>query len=120
MDARRLQTLDDYVQYITGSRAEFSVANGRYVKFTTGWFSDRSARYLAAGRPILVQSTGIETHLPVGEGILTFRTLDEALGGIDRISCDYARHSRAAREIARQHFDSDRVLGGLLCEVGLA
>lgn len=119
-DARRLRTRSDYVSFVSSSRAEFSIANGRYVKFGTGWFSDRTARYLAAGRPALIQSTGIEAHVPVGEGLLTFRTLDEAAAGIREINDDYDRHSRRASSFARQYLDSDRVLTRLLSAVGLA
>lgn len=119
-DSGRLRSLDDYVGWVAGSRAEFSVANGRYVKFRTGWFSDRTSRFLAAGRPVLVQSTGIEDHLPVGEGLLTFETMDEAADGIERINRDYDVHSEAARDFAREHSASGRVLGGMLREVALA
>lgn len=119
-DSGRLRSLDDYVGWVAGSRAEFSVANGRYVKFRTGWFSDRTSRYLAAGRPALVQSTGIEDHLPVGEGLLTFGSMEEAVDGIERIDRDYDHHAEAAGDFAREHSASGRVLTGMLKEVGLA
>lgn len=117
-DPRELRDLDDYRRYIAGSCAEFSVAHNRYVAFNTGWFSDRSALYLACGRPVLVQSTGIESHLPVGEGLLTFRTLDEAVAGVEAINADYATHSRAARDLAIRYFDSDKVLTDILEQIG--
>ncbi|MEQ1848848.1 MAG: hypothetical protein ABL983_25130, partial [Nitrospira sp.] len=94
-DPREFVTLTDYRMYISRSRAEFSVAHHRVVEFSVGWFSDRSALYLASGRPVLVQSTGIEPHLPTGKGLLTFRTMDEALAGIENINRDYLGHCRA-------------------------
>ncbi len=119
-NGERQETLNDYVQLLSSSKAEFSVANGRYVKFRTGWFSDRTSRYMATGRPVLVQSTGIEHLLPVGRGLLTFRTIEEAVSGIDEINSDHAGHSSAALEIAREFSASDRVLAGLLRIVGLS
>jgi hypothetical protein len=118
-DPEQQRTFRDYRSYIGNSRAEFSVANNRYVEFHTGWFSDRSARYLASGKPVLVQSTGIEDHLPVGKGLLTFKTMDEAVAGIEMINKDYLAHCRAARAIAEEHFDSDRVLSKMLKQIGL-
>ena len=109
--------LTDYREYIARSRGEFSVAHNRYVEFNTGWFSDRSALYLACGKPVLVQSTGIEGSLPVGEGLLTFSSLDEAVSGIEAINADYEMHSKAARRIAEQYFDSDRVLTDILEQI---
>lgn len=113
-DPQTLQTFDDYRRYIGNSRGEFSVAHNRYVIFDTGWFSDRSALYLASGKPVLIQDTGIERHFPVGEGLLTFRTTDEAVAGFEAINSDYAAHCRAARNIAETYFDSDRVLTRVL------
>lgn len=113
-DPGQLHEFGDYRDYICHSRAEFSVAHNRYVEFTTGWFSDRSALYLASGKPVLVQSTGIEHHLPTGKGLLTFSSMDEALAGIEAINADYAGHCRAAREIAEQYFAADRVLTEIL------
>ena len=98
----------------------FSAAQGIYVETNSGWFSDRTACYLASGRPALVQDTGFSRTLPVGEGLLTFRTLDEAAEGVRQLTSNYAQHARAARELAMQCFDSDRVLGRILKEVGLA
>jgi len=90
------------------------VAHNRYVQFRTGWFSDRTALYLAAGKPALVQSTGFEAHLPTGKGLLTFATVEEAAAGVDEINRAYRGHCRAARAIAERHFDSDQVLGKIL------
>jgi hypothetical protein len=98
--------------YVQGSGAEFSVAQGIYVETGSGWFSDRTVRYLASGKPVLVQDTGFT--LPTGEGLLAFRTLDEAAAGAREIAWDYQRHGRAARRLAEEEFDSDRVLTRLL------
>ncbi len=117
-DPSRLREFGDYRDYIGRSRAEFSVAHNRYVEFQTGWFSDRSALYLASGKPVLVQSTGIDGHLPTGKGLLTFATMDEAMAGVEAINAGYKSHCRAAREIAEQYFDSDRVLTEILRQMG--
>ena len=84
----------------------------------SGWFSDRAAHYLAAGRPVLAQSTGFERHLPTGSGILTFKTLDGAAAGIEEIATNYAAHSQAAREFAAEHLDYRKVLPALLQACG--
>lgn len=104
--------------YIQRSDAEFSVAQGVYAHAASGWFSDRSTRYLASGKPVLVQDTGLVT-IPTGEGVVTFRTLDEAVAGAERIVGDYAAHARAARRIAETHFASDLVLRRLLADCGV-
>lgn len=116
-DPLRLTTPDEYRAFIQQSRGEFSVANQRYVQFQTGWFSDRTARYLASGKPVLVQSTGLESHLPVGQGLITFRTLDEAVEGLRRIEADYTQQARAARALAEEYVAADKVLDRLLREV---
>jgi hypothetical protein len=118
-DPSDVTTQPEYQGYIAGSRAEFSVAHTRCVRFATGWFSDRSARYLASGKPALVQSTGIEDHLPVGEGVLTYSTMEEAVDGIEAINADYLCHCRAARVIAEEHFDAVKVLSRMLEDAGL-
>jgi hypothetical protein len=107
-------------RYIQESTAEFSVAQGMYVETNSGWFSDRTVRYLASGKPALVQDAGFSRNLPVGEGLLSFRTLHEAISGAESILRDYERHARAARIIAAEYFDSDRVLRALLAEVNVA
>jgi hypothetical protein len=109
-----------YRRYIEGSAAEFMVAKGMYVESRSGWFSERSICYLATGRPVLAQDTGLADLYPVGDGLLTFSTLDEAAAGVDEIRSDYSRHAKAARELAVEHFDSDKVLGRLLERVGQA
>ena len=106
-------------RYVQSSAAEFSVANGVYVGTNSGWFSDRSVRYLASGRSVLLQETGFGERYPVGEGLLSFRTLDDAVRGARSIAEDPARHAEAARALAEEHFDSDRVLGRLLEEAGV-
>ena len=110
---------ESFRTYIENSGAEFSAAQGLYVQTNSGWFSDRTVRYLAAGRPALVQDTGINNHLPVGEGLVTFLTLHEAVAGAESIERDYQRHCRAARRIAEDYFDSDKVVRELIDTVGL-
>jgi len=105
---------------VRGSKAELGIAKSGYVRSRCGWFSDRSAAYLASGRPVLAQATGFETVLPTGEGLVTFATTEQAIAGIDAINADYPAHARAARAIAETHFDSDRVLSRLLQQVGVA
>jgi hypothetical protein len=100
----------DYREFIQGSKAEFGVAKHAYVGRRSGWFSDRTACYLAAGRPALVQDTGWTAHLPSGTGLAAFSTSDEALDGLERLARDYPVHARRASEIAREHFDASRVL----------
>jgi hypothetical protein len=90
-----------------------------YVQTCSGWFSDRTARYLASGKPALVQETGFGRSLPTGEGLLSFGTPEEAVAGVERIAADYEGHCRAARALAVERFDSDRVIGRMLEEVGL-
>lgn len=102
--------LDSYRNYIETSKAEWSVAKNGYVLGQPGWFSCRSACYLAAGRPVVVQDTGFSSVLPVGEGILPFKTIEEAADAIQEVEANYARHAKTAREIAQAYFDSERVL----------
>jgi hypothetical protein len=103
-----------YREFIGRSRAEFMVAKNMYVETSGGWFSDRSACYLASGKPVLAQDTGITSIYPTGAGLLTFSSLDEAATGVQEISSDYSRHARAARELAEEFFDSNKVLTALL------
>jgi hypothetical protein len=109
----------EFRDYVQRSGAEFSVAQGIYVETNSGWFSDRTVRYLASGRPVLVQDTGFSANLPVGEGLLTFTDLDGAVKGAERIAADYEHHRRAARAVAEAHFDSDTVLSRFLEEAGI-
>lgn len=111
-------TLDSFQRFVQGSSAEFAVAQGLYVEANTGWFSDRTTRFLATGRPVLVQDTGFSRHLPVGKGLVVFRSLREAIAGAESILHDYEVHASAAREIAETFFDSDLVLDRLLTQCG--
>ncbi|CAN5223547.1 hypothetical protein BH11PLA2_BH11PLA2_17650 [soil metagenome] len=113
-----VSTPETFRDYIQQSAAEFSVAQGVYARTNSGWFSDRSTRYLASGKPVLVQDTGITT-IPIGEGIVTFKTLDDAVAGAESILRDYDRHAKAARWLAETYFDSDKVLGTMLAEIGI-
>jgi hypothetical protein len=106
-------------KYVQRSAAEYSAAQGIYVETDSGWFSDRTVRYLASGKPAIVQDTGFSRNIPTGEGLIAFRTLDEAVAGVHAIVSDYQRHSHAARTLAEEYFDSDKVLGQLLEEVRL-
>jgi hypothetical protein len=106
--------IDRYREYIQSSKAEWSVAKNGYVQGRPGWFSCRSACYLAAGKPVIVQDTGFSNVLPTGKGILHFRTPDEAAAGIREVEGNYNHHAKAAREIAKAYFDSDKVLNRLL------
>jgi hypothetical protein len=107
-----------YRRYLQGSSAELMVAKGMYVDSRSGWFSERSICYLACGRPVLAQDTGLAELYPAGSGLVTFSTLDEAVAGVESIASDYDRHSRDARAIAEEHFDSDKVLTRLVERLG--
>jgi hypothetical protein len=109
-----------YRRYIGRSRAEFSVAKDLYVQSRGGWVSDRSLCYLASGKPVLAQETGFSRHYPTGEGLLTYSTLEEAVAGVEEITRRPDRHARAARALAEEYFDSDKVLGRLLEKLGVA
>jgi hypothetical protein len=110
-------TPDDFRRYVQRSGAEFSVAQGIYVETLSGWFSDRTTRYLASGKPALVQDTGFSRNLPTGEGLLAFTTFQEAVDSVADIARDYDAHAATARAIAVEHFDSHKVLAQLLNEV---
>jgi GT2 family glycosyltransferase len=112
--------IDSYRDYIAGSRGEFTVAKDQNVRLRTGWFSDRSATYLASGRPVLTQDTGFGSALPSGEGLLGFDSLEAAVEGVAEIDGDYSRHARAARQVAREHFSHEVVLGAMLEQLGVA
>jgi hypothetical protein len=108
---------ESFRHYIQTSGAEFSVAKGAYAATASGWFSDRTTRYLASGKPALVQDTGFSRVIPTGEGLCVFRTLDEAVQGVERIHRDYTGHCEAARQIAETFFDSDLVLARFADEI---
>jgi hypothetical protein len=106
-----------YRDFIAESTAELMIAKGMYVQARSGWFSERSICYLASGRPVVAQDTGLRDLYPLGSGLLAFDTLDEAAGCVESIAYGYARHARDARAIAEERFDSDRVLARLLEQV---
>jgi hypothetical protein len=108
-----------YRQYIRGSGAEFTAAKDQNVRLRSGWFSDRTATYLAAGRPVVVQDTGFDAVLPTGEGLLSFRTPDDAVAALQDVAADPVRHGQTALDIAREYFDSDVVLAKLLAGAGV-
>jgi hypothetical protein len=112
-------TPETFRSYVQGSGGEFSVAQGVYVETACGWFSDRSVRYLASGKPVLVQDTGLEGTLPLGEGLVVFRTMDEAVDGARQILADYAHHARAARTLATEYFAPEPALEPLLEATGV-
>jgi hypothetical protein len=103
-----------YQEYLRGSRAEFGVAKHGYASTRCGWFSDRSSAYLATGRPVVVQDTGFSDFLPCGEGLLAYRSPEEAVAAIRSLSDDYEGHCRAARVVLEEHFDASQVLTDLL------
>lgn len=103
-----------YRAFIAESTAELMVAKGMYVQARSGWVSERSLCYLASGRPVVAQDTGLGDRYPLGAGLLAFETLDEAAACVEQIAADYGRHAAAARALAEACFDSDRVLGRLL------
>ncbi len=107
-----------YRRFVQGSAAELGVAKTGYVQSRSGWFSDRSACYLASGRPVLAQDTGFSDHLPTGWGLVPFTSLEEAVDGVHRVRADYERHARAARGVAEEHLAADRVLERLMGELG--
>ena len=112
-------TLASYRDYIRTSRGEFTVAKDSNVRLNTGWFSDRSACYLAAARPVITQDTGFGEHLPTGEGLFAFRTMEDILSAFDAVAGDYDKHSRAACAIAHEYFKAETVLARLLADLGL-
>jgi len=108
-----------YRAYIAQARGEFTVARDQYVRPCTGWFSDRSACYLAAGRPVITQETGFSKFLPNGRGLFGFTTKDDILTALDAVEGDYEGHCRAARDIAREYFAAEKVVGSLMQRAGL-
>jgi hypothetical protein len=111
--------LDEYRKYVCGSLGEFTAAKDLYVRTHSGWFSDRSACYLAAGRPVVTQRTGFEKFIPTGTGLVGFDEADGAVEGIRAVNADYARHAKAAREIACEYFDALKLLDEIAQAAGL-
>ena len=112
------RTIDAYREFIDGSFTELGVAKQAYVASKSGWFSDRSACYLAAGRPVLHQDTGFDEWLPAGEGVLKFSTVDDAVVGLRELESNYASHARAARMIAHEYLEAAPTIGRLLDQAG--
>ena len=110
---------DSYVNYIYNSKGEFSVCKNIFVETNSGWFSDRSAVYLASGRPVVMQDTGFSAHLPCGSGLFAVNNVDEAAEAIIEINSDVKRHSKRAREIALEYLDARKVIGKFLNKLGL-
>ncbi|HMF14645.1 MAG TPA: hypothetical protein VKE94_20155, partial [Gemmataceae bacterium] len=108
-----------YRDYILGSRGEFTVAKDQNIRLRSGWFSDRSACYLAAGKPVITQDTGFGNILPTGQGLFAFHTIDDILRALDRATADYQGQARAAKEIVAEFFAAERVLASLLERAGL-
>ena len=109
--------MSSFRRYVQTSGAEFSVAQEMYVGTHCGWFSDRTVRYLASGKPVLVEDTGFTRNYPAGNGLLTFTTPEEAVTGVRQITEKYSENATAARQIAEEYFDSNRVLNELLSQV---
>jgi hypothetical protein len=110
---------DAFCKYLANSKGEFSVCKNVYVATSSGWFSDRSAAYLASGRPVVVQDTGFKKHLPVGEGLFAVTNLDEAQAAIGEIESNYSFHSQKAWEIASEYLEASKVLKNFLNELGM-
>lgn len=111
--------LTAYQRHIERSRGEFTVSKDLVVRTRSGWFSDRSVCYLAAGKPVVTQDTGFGKYVPTGAGLFAYQTVEEAAAALDEVNRDYARHCRAARGIAEEYFAADRVLGRLCRDADL-
>jgi hypothetical protein len=112
-------SFDSFAAYIRHSSGEFGVCKNVFVATRSGWFSDRSAAYLASGRPVVLQDTGFSEHLPCGRGLFAVSDVEEAAAAIEEIRADRLRHSRWAADVARDHLEARTVLGRFLAEVGL-
>jgi hypothetical protein len=117
--AERSATMDSYRSYLRLARGEWSVAKNVYVALGTGWFSCRSAAYLALGKPVVVQDTGWKQHYPTGHGLFCFDTAEEAMAALEAVNADYRHHCEAARAIAESEFAAETVLRQLLVDCGL-
>jgi hypothetical protein len=121
LDPQRVAAMPcEYLNFIAGSKAEFGVAKSGYVTARCGWFSDRSACYLAFGRPVIAQETGFSNYLPCGAGLFSFRLAEDVLEAVEAINGNYTFHSTAALDIASEYFDSDKVISRLMTLVGVA
>lgn len=112
--------LSRYQAFIRSSRGEFTVAKDQNIRLRSGWFSDRSACYLAAARPVITQDTGFGAALPTGRGLFPFQTIEDILAAVDCIEQNYTMHSRAARDIAEEYFSAEKVVGSLMTRAGIA
>jgi hypothetical protein len=113
------ETLESYREYIWGSRGELTVAKDMNVRLRSGWFSERSACYLAAGKPVITQETGFSKSIPTGLGLCAFQKLEDIPPALEAINSDYTRHSEAAKEIAAEYFDAEKLLRQVMIEAGL-
>jgi hypothetical protein len=111
--------MESYRMYIQQARGEFTVARDQYTRPNTGWFSDRTACYLASGRPVITQQTGFSKFLPTGRGLFAFKTMDDILAAVETIESDYEGNCRAAYDIAAEYFSAEKVLGALMDRAGL-
>jgi hypothetical protein len=112
------QRISPYREYILGSCGEFTVAKDQNVRLRSGWFSDRSACYLAAGKPVITQDTAFGNVLPAGAGLFAFRTVEDIVAACDVIDANYAAQSRAAHAVGEQYFKAETVLRGMLDRAG--
>jgi hypothetical protein len=108
-----------YRDYVVNSRGEFTVAKDQNVRLRSGWFSERSASYLTASKPVITQDTGFGAVIPTGEGLFAYKTMDEIVAAFDSIERDYRRHSKAARAVAEEYFRAEKVLAKLIDDIGL-
>jgi len=116
----RSATMESYRSYLRRARGEWSVAKNVYVALDTGWFSCRSAVFLALGKPVVVQDTGWSRYYPTGEGLFAFRTAEQAVAALEAVEADYRRHCEAARAVAEDSFAAEKVLTRLLTDCGVA
>ena len=117
---RTTRSVAAFCDYVAASAGEFGVCKHAFVVTNSGWFSDRSAAYLASGRPVVLQETGFSAHLPCGEGLFSVRDVDEATAALEEIAAAPARHAVAARAVAEEHLAASRVLAQFLDELGVA
>lgn len=113
------KNVDSYRKYVQQARGEFTVARDQYVRPRSGAFSDRSACYLAAGRPVITQETGFSKYIPTGRGLFSFDKMEDILAALDAIESDYGRNCKAALEIAHQYFGAEKVVGDIMERAGL-
>jgi hypothetical protein len=113
------KTAHEYREYIVTAKGEFSVEKDSYVRLNSGWFSDRTVCFLAAGRPCVVQDTGFSRRVPCEAGLLEWNTSEEAAEALNQVSQDYERHAQAAKAVAREYFDTSVLLPPILQAAGI-